>query len=300
MSKKDPRAIGCERSWHCLCKGGDGLRPDCPYHAVVAQLTILKGSFGEDSLQSLPLFPDKHGKVADKATVVLALEATVKGYGEPTVGTNGSRLLGGHSFRVTGAQRLAAAGVEIIKIMVLARWSSEVVLRYVKDSPLIGLSDQVKTLEDKKDLARLLSKAADDAELLGAKISDVEAKLKELAVAQTAWTRRCEKSLSSDGNPPFVTNGRTKLLKLHKVSVDGMEHPPYLWRAKCGFRFAFCGFTRHNTLKDFDEKTWCGTCFVGEVRAGSEAKVKELTLDASSSESDVSSSSELRPSGSSG
>jgi len=224
----------------------------------------------------------------------------VRAYGEPTVGQNGSRLLGGPSLRVTGAQRLAAAGVEIIKIMVLARWSSEVVLRYVKDSPLIGLSDQVKTLEDKKDLARLLSKAADDAELLGSKISDIEAKCKELAVAQTAWTRRCEKSLSSDGNPPFVTNGRTKLLKLHKVSVDGMEHPPYLWRAKCGFRFAFCGFTRHSTLGDFDVKTWCGTCFVDEVRAGSEAKVKELTLDTSSSESDVSSSSEPRPSGSSG
>ena len=84
------------------------------------------------------------------------------------------------------AQRLAAAGVEIIKIMVLARWSSEVVLRYVKDSPLIGLSEQVKTLEDKKDLAPLLSKASDDAELLSAKIGDVEAKLKEVAVMQTA------------------------------------------------------------------------------------------------------------------
>ena len=94
-----------------------------------------------------------------------------QGHGEPTVGQNGSRLLGGHSFRVTGAQRLAAARVEIIKMMVLARWSSEVVLRYVKDAPLIGLSDQVKTLEDKQDLARLLAKAADDAELLASKIT---------------------------------------------------------------------------------------------------------------------------------
>ena len=289
VSKKDPRAIGCERSWHCLCKGGDGLRPDCPYHAVVSQFTILRERFGEDRLQSLPLFPDRHGKVADKATVVLALEATVKGYGEPTVGANGSRLLGGHSFRVTGAQRLAAAGVEIIKIMVLARWPSEVVLRYVKDAPLIGLSDQVKTLEDKKDLARLLSKASDDAELLGAKIGDVEAKLKELAVMQTAWARSCEKALSDNNNPPFVTNGRTKALKLHKVSVDGMDFPPYLWRVKCGFRFAFCGFTRHSTLGDFDVKTWCGTCFVDEARsnacprdlcAGSEKKVIDDSINA--------------------
>ena len=171
--------------------------------------------------------------------------------------------------------------------MVLARWSSEVVLRYVKDAPLVGLSEQVKTLEDKKDLARLLAKASNDADLLGSKISDIEAKLKEVAVAQSAWARRCEKSLSSDGSPPFVTNGRTKLLKAHKVSVDGMEHPPYLWRAKRGFRFAFCGFTRHTSLKDFDEKTWCGTCFVDTVRVGAAAKMKETTCDSSSSESDV-------------
>ena len=172
-----------------------------------------------------------------------------------------------------------------MKIMVLARWSSEVVLRYVKDAPLIGLSDQVKTLEDKKELARLLAKAADDAELLGSKITDIETKLKDVVVAQSAWIRRCEKSHSSDGNPPFVTNGRTKALKLHKVSVDGMEHPPYLWRAKCGFRFALCGFTRHSSLGDFDMKTWCGTCFVDEARAGSEAKVNDDTLDTDASSS---------------
>jgi len=79
VSKKDPRAIGCERSWSCLCKDGDGLRPDCPFHAVISQLAILKKRFGEDRLQSLPLFPDTQGRVADKAVVVLAVEATVKG-----------------------------------------------------------------------------------------------------------------------------------------------------------------------------------------------------------------------------
>jgi len=291
VSKKDPRAIGCERSWHCLCKNGDGLRRDCPYHAVVSQFDILGKMFGMEQLQSLPLFPDKHGKVANKATVILALEATVRGYGEPTVGANGSRLLGGHSFRVTGAQKLAAAGVEIIKIMVLARWSSEVVLRYVKDAPLVGLSEQVKTLEDKKDLARSLAKASDDADLLGAKIHDIEARLKEITEAQSEWAMRCEASRSSTDSPPYVTNGRTKLLKVHLVSVDGMEHPPYLWRARCGFRFAFCGFTRHSTLVDFDKKTWCGTCIPDTGKSSPVAKLAEAIQDTSSSDSDSGSSS---------
>ena len=79
---------------------------------------FLERSLGRTCCTHSPLFPDRHGMVATKATVILALEATVRGYGGPTVGANGSRLHGGRSFRVTGAQKLAAAGVEIIKIVV--------------------------------------------------------------------------------------------------------------------------------------------------------------------------------------
>ena len=92
---------------------------------------------------------------------------------------------------------------------------------------------------------------------LGAKIHDIEAQLKEITEAQSEWAKRCEVSRSSNGSLPFVTNGRTKLLKVHQVSVDRMGHPPYHWRARCGFRFAFSGFTRYSTLVDFDKKTWC-------------------------------------------
>ena len=35
VSKKDPRAVGCTRSWACLCREGS-IRRDCPYHAAVA------------------------------------------------------------------------------------------------------------------------------------------------------------------------------------------------------------------------------------------------------------------------
>jgi len=62
---------------------------------------------------------------------------------------------------------------------------------------------------------------------LGAKIHDIEAQLKEITEAQSEWAKRCEVSRSSNGSLPFVTNGRTKLLKVHQVSVDRMGHPPY-------------------------------------------------------------------------
>ena len=290
VSKKDPRAIGCERSWSCLCKDAALRRADCPFHAMRDQVDLLERIFGIDNLARLPLFPDASGAVADKAAVVAALEATVSAYGDLTIGPFGARLYGGHSFRVTGAQRLAAAGVEIIKIMVLARWASEVVLRYVKDAPLVGLSEQVKTLEDKKDLAKLLEKAADGAENLNTKMSDIEGRLQKLIVEQETWASDREVANSQLGLPPFVTNGRTKKLKLHRSSVDGMEFPPYLWRAKCGFRFAFSGFTRHWTVQDFDVKTLCGTCFGQEVNIDDGNSSAESAEVESSSESSSGSS----------
>ena len=45
---------------------------------------------------------------------------------------------------MTGAWHLAGMGVSIALIQLMARWSSDVVLRYVAESPLRGLSDVVR------------------------------------------------------------------------------------------------------------------------------------------------------------
>ena len=84
------------------------------------QLSRLKEHFGELLCDSTPLFPNVEGKVVSKLAVAEALEATVSGYGDAIRGHNGGKLLGGHSFRVTGAQLLAALGGAVVKIMVLA------------------------------------------------------------------------------------------------------------------------------------------------------------------------------------
>ena len=123
VSKKDPRAVGCSRAWQCLCRPKEDVREDCPYHAVTNQLSRLRSQFGDPLPEDLPFFPTLEGQPVNKAVVVAALEATVQAYGDPITQPNGSRLLGGHSFRVTGAQQLAALGVDVIKIMVLARWA---------------------------------------------------------------------------------------------------------------------------------------------------------------------------------
>ena len=42
----------------------------------------------------------------------------------------------GHACRVSGARRMARAGVDIWHIQLFARWESKVILRYVKEAPL--------------------------------------------------------------------------------------------------------------------------------------------------------------------
>ena len=60
--------------------------------------------------------------------------------------------------------------------------------------------------------------------------------------------------------PDFVTNGRTTKRKIHATLVDGMHIPPSEWRAKCGFRFGFCRFTRHQDLSGFKDEEVCRKC----------------------------------------
>lgn len=96
--------------------------------------------------------PTRQGVPPAKSAILAALEATVEAYGGQVAQPSGARLLGGHSLRVTRAQRLAALGVDVVKIMVLARWAGESVLRYIRDAPLDNLPDEVKALEDKRNL----------------------------------------------------------------------------------------------------------------------------------------------------
>ena len=136
--------------------------------------------------QGLPLLPTRSGTHVEKAAVVETLEATVQGYGEEIVGSNGGRLYGGHSFRVAGAQRLASLGVDVIKIMVMARWAGETILRYVKEAPLDSLPDEVLALEGKRNLVHLINKFADGAESLSGRMEGLEAQLQKIIAEKEA------------------------------------------------------------------------------------------------------------------
>ena len=57
MSKNDPRALGCDRTWGCICDGVENPAA-CPYHAALDLQQFVQRVFPHDHLQpGFPLFP---------------------------------------------------------------------------------------------------------------------------------------------------------------------------------------------------------------------------------------------------
>lgn len=99
----------------------------------------LKGSGRFESAATTPLFPTTAGTHASNTTVVSTFEALGESMKQPLHEASGLRVFGGQSARATGAQVLAAAGIEVNKVRILARDFGEAVLRYVADAPLKSL-----------------------------------------------------------------------------------------------------------------------------------------------------------------
>ena len=263
VSKKDPQAVGCARSWDCICKSASshqGPRPDCPYHALMGQLGLLCQQFGEPLPEGLPLFPTECGGTVAKTAVVAMLEATVLAYGAPVVGPSGARLYGGHSFRVTGAQKLSALGVDTTKIMVLARWAGESVLRYIRDAPLANLTAEVVELEAKRSVLGAI-------EDLHGELKAVSRGIEEQKAANEEAIQGLRRQMAAQVDKPYVANCGRKRFKVHAVAVGDRDVLPQLWKTKCGAKFGQWSFTRHGELHTFPEDTLCSKCFRVQVAA---------------------------------
>ncbi|CAK0883204.1 unnamed protein product, partial [Prorocentrum cordatum] len=244
VSKRDPRAVGCTRTWGCTC-ASPLSRELCPYCAADEQLGMLRDMFGPSFDDDSPLFPTRTGGVCLKANIVAALEATVAAYGGAPFHPSGAKALGGHSFRVTGAQRLAIAGLEVHKIMLHARWAGDTVLRYIREAPLENLPAEVIALEEKRSLIESLTKAQDDVIKVG---DQVAAQKQDVADALAALQERLAK-LDAGSAKPYVSGGGSRRFRAHEVAVlEGLDVPPQLWRTKCGVRFAHWCFTKHASL----------------------------------------------------
>ena len=126
FSKTDVKALGCTRTHGCSCPD-----PACPTAAMrrvckTAELWARRQGLC-DSLA--PLLPDGRGRFVQKTRMVRYMQHIAYKLGVRSGVT-------GHAGRVSGARRMARAGVELWQIQLFARWESKVILRYVREAPL--------------------------------------------------------------------------------------------------------------------------------------------------------------------
>jgi hypothetical protein len=178
-----------------------------------------------------PLFPAANGRVANKAAVVATFEAIGTLLGQPLLSETGIRLFGGHSPRVTGAQVLTAAGVEVNKVRILARHSGEAILRYVSDAPLRSIRADLGGHAARTSLGSApASLAALDTnaklrklEMALAKVqADVQTQAQDVLALATGYARTDDRV--------FVQNSVTATVHL-ALKLDGGH-------AACGWRFS--------------------------------------------------------------
>ena len=127
---------------------GDVVDPfSCPYHAMEAQLQLLADIFGEKGIQDdVPFAPGFDGSVMEKDAVVRAIQMVAEAMQLDMTAIDGRDAFTGHVWRISGSRLLARLGIQIALIMLLARWGSATIMRYVKDAPLKHSQQTIKEL----------------------------------------------------------------------------------------------------------------------------------------------------------
>ena len=82
--------------------------------------------------EAFPLLHDIWGRPMPKQRVTQLLQAMARAT------EHGDILITGHSLRVTGAMRMALAGLSIDLIKVFGRWANEAVMAYLRESVVHG------------------------------------------------------------------------------------------------------------------------------------------------------------------
>jgi hypothetical protein len=256
----------------------------CPFHALIAQRDAVAKMLEIElsDLAGFPVFPDSNGQICDKAAVVATFRAVAE-----LLGFSAEEILDvkGHVCRVSGAQHLAMLGFDIVLIQLMARWASEIVLRYIAEAPLGAITDTYRKLAAGRSLASQL-------DAIVSEVSDLRTQLASMTVATTtelATERAVASSIALYSDESTVSSAIVN-------KASGKIHIPYLGdcgieepgRAKCGWRFTDAERDFLPQLPRDNAPLICGVCLPKHKRAcriadNSVAAVSSLVASSSSS-----------------
>jgi hypothetical protein len=159
----------------------------------------------------------------------------------------------------------------------MARWASEIVLRYIAEAPLGAITDTYRKLAAGRSLASQLDSIV-------AEVSDLRGQLASMATATTTELATERAVAASVALFSDETTGSTILVN----RASGKIHLPYLGvggivesgRAKCGWRFTNDEHDLLQQLPRDNAPLICGVCLPKHKRA---CRLADCALVASSS-----------------
>ena len=144
VSKTDPQAVGCVRTWGCVCSAsGPERKPLCPFHAAASLLEHHQRRFaspGAGLPRGFPLFPTRDGDWCSRSGFLGTIAELARLVNASTTDALGRYTVGEHTWRISGSRHLAALDVPLPIIKLLARWGGDTIMRYVQDAPLSSLT----------------------------------------------------------------------------------------------------------------------------------------------------------------
>ena len=301
-TKTDPMALGKVRSWECTCDGK--RRCPCPFHAASDQQKILTKLFATDGglPPNLPLFPTKQGQTVEKEAVVRTIEKVASTLQVETHNESGDRLFGGHTLRISGAQHMAAIGIDTVIIALLARWQSSIVLRYAAEAPLQNISDTYRSKLQSFNLKGFIRQIKDEmldmrsetanlhSDFRTAITEEIAAHKLETASKQNSSNQECKTNpLESSSQIYYIKNDDPGIF--HLPQVHGIAITPFAWTTKCGWKFGTT--VMFSTVTEIEPTTnWkhvCGKCLQDmrdKLMNEQAGEVSSATSDSSSSDAD--------------
>eukprot|EP00972_Heterocapsa_arctica_P067036 9893137-Heterocapsa_arctica.AAC.1 len=227
----------------------------------------------------MPLFPSEAGSFVAKDAMVDTIREAARAIGLPTLALDGSELFGGHTLRVTGARWLAAQGMPLLTIQLLARWASAIIMRYVAEAPLEAVTSEYRRAQASVSLQAISDLPPEEIERVtrGLDLDDsiVLQLREEIALIRADWGRTQEEvdELRSSAKrardaPEFILNPASG--KYHRPLVTNyLATPPVSWRSRCGWPF---GLSAHSPSHDVPaNEQECRKCFP-QVLDGSESE----------------------------
>jgi hypothetical protein len=196
--------------------------------------------------QDFPLFPTANGQIMTHTELLLAVSEIIDFMGLKHFDLNkdGSlrRQFAEDLFRVSGAQMLARADIELYMIQLIGRWGSSAVTRYVQDAPLCRqgciatqVARHLDAMQDCKPPAMLFN-----------------------IPAAAAPVQRQPTPSHQKGQLHFLKNENSGCL--HYLPSPHATTSTDLWTTKCGKRYTNWSFRTFEQQPCTD--CWlCTTCF---------------------------------------